>query len=52
MVALQQGLYALSSNLYQGAEGAAAEATADAEEGGDSAGDDDVIDAEFSEEDK
>ena len=51
MEALQQGLYALSSNLYQGAEGAATEATADAE-ASDSTGDDDVIDAEFSEEDK
>ncbi len=53
MEALQQGLYALSSNLYQqgaaaeGAEGAAPEGDADA--GSDSSGEDDVIDAEFSE---
>ena len=54
MEELQQALYALSSNLYQqGAEGA--EAAPDGEsEPTDSAGsgEDDVIDAEFSETDK
>ncbi|MEL6489924.1 MAG: molecular chaperone DnaK [Cyanobacteria bacterium J06621_3] len=54
MEALQQGLYALSSNLYQqgaegaeGAEGAAPEG--DTEGDSSSGGEDDVIDAEFSE---
>ncbi|MEM9807678.1 MAG: molecular chaperone DnaK [Cyanobacteria bacterium P01_D01_bin.56] len=53
---LQQALFALSSNMYGGADAAAAAADAaagapggDAPSGG---GDDDVIDAEFSEEDK
>ncbi|MEL7069426.1 MAG: molecular chaperone DnaK [Cyanobacteria bacterium J06581_3] len=54
MEALQQGLYALSSNLYQqgaegaeGSEGAAPEG--DTEGDSSSGGEDDVIDAEFSE---
>ncbi|MEL7331971.1 MAG: molecular chaperone DnaK, partial [Cyanobacteria bacterium J06560_2] len=54
MEALQQGLYALSSNLYQGAadaEGAEGAPADDAEEGGSTGGEDDVIDAEFSETD-
>ncbi|MEL6937661.1 MAG: molecular chaperone DnaK [Cyanobacteria bacterium J06598_1] len=54
MEALQQGLYALSSNLYQGAadaEGAEGAPADDAEEGGSAGGEDDVIDAEFSETD-
>ena len=58
MEALQQGLYALSSNLYQqgspegeGAEGAPAD-DAGADEDSSSGGEDDVIDAEFSETDK
>jgi len=56
MEALQQGLYALSSSLYQqgaaeaeGAEGASAGDTADGATA--SGGEDDVIDAEFSETD-
>lgn len=53
METLQQALYSLSSNLYQNAEGA--EAPADAEgatdSGASSSGEDDVIDAEFSETD-
>jgi len=56
MEALQQGLYALSSSLYQqgaaeaeGAEGAPAGDTADGATA--SGGEDDVIDAEFSETD-
>ncbi len=57
MEALQQGLYALSSNLYQqgSPEGESAEAApeGDADDAGSSAGaEDDVIDAEFSETDK
>ena len=53
METLQQALYALSSNLYQQGEGAEA-AGAEAAEPSDSAGsggEDDVIDAEFSETD-
>ncbi|MEL7504671.1 MAG: molecular chaperone DnaK [Cyanobacteria bacterium J06554_6] len=49
---LQQSLYALSSNLYQdaaGAEGAAAGADAAPDGDAGSGGEDDVIDAEFSE---
>ena len=53
MESLQQALYALSSNLYQqgGPESGEGEATPDADsaEEGASSGDDDVIDAEFSE---
>ncbi|MEL6879635.1 MAG: molecular chaperone DnaK [Cyanobacteria bacterium J06607_10] len=54
MEALQQGLYALSSNLYQqgspeGEEAAAPDA--DGDDAGSSSGEDDVIDAEFSETD-
>ena len=56
MEALQQALYALSSNLYQQGDGAEeAAGTAGAEEttdaGSSNSGDDDVIDAEFSETD-
>ena len=56
MEALQQALYALSSNLYQQADGgsSSAESTADTAEPSSNAstgGEDDVIDAEFSETD-
>ncbi|MEL6456562.1 MAG: Hsp70 family protein, partial [Cyanobacteria bacterium J06623_5] len=54
MEALQQGLYALSSNLYQQGEGAAPADTDDGvadSAGAASSGEDDVIDAEFSETD-
>ncbi|MEL6130437.1 MAG: molecular chaperone DnaK [Cyanobacteria bacterium J06628_4] len=50
---LQQALFALSSNMYGGADAAAAAADPGAAGGGDTpsgCGDDDVIDAEFSEE--
>ena len=50
---LQQALFALSSNMYGGADAAAAAADAGAAPSGDApsgGGDDDVIDAEFSEE--
>jgi molecular chaperone DnaK (HSP70) len=49
---LQQALYTISSNLYQAAGGDAAGATPDgAPAGGATGGEDDVIDAEFSEDD-
>lgn len=53
METLQQALYSLSSNLYQNAEGAEAPADAEgaADSGASSSGEDDVIDAEFSETD-
>ena len=49
---LQQALYAAGASVYQGADGAAAEPTADAtgsSSSSSSSGGDDVIDAEFSE---
>jgi molecular chaperone DnaK len=53
MTELQQAFYSISSNLYQQAEGAAADAGAGAEPSDTAgSGDDDVIDAEFSESDK
>ncbi|MEM6867283.1 MAG: molecular chaperone DnaK [Cyanobacteria bacterium P01_F01_bin.3] len=56
MEALQQGLYALSSNLYQqgSPDGEAAEGApaGDADDSDSAGGEDDVIDAEFSETDK
>jgi len=56
METLQQALYALSSNLYQQGEGAAAapdptDAAAEPSDSAGSGGEDDVIDAEFSETD-
>ena len=55
MESLQQALYALSSNLYQQGEGTAdvgdAEAASGAGSSASSSGDEDVIDAEFSETD-
>ncbi len=48
---LQQTLYSIGSNLYQGAEGATPpqDEPTDSNDGGSSGGGDDVIDAEFSE---
>ena len=53
MESLQQALYALSSNLYQQGEGAATGSTEtdNTAEDSNSSGEDDVIDAEFSETD-
>ncbi len=53
METLQQALYSLSSNLYQDAAGAGAapDAEGEADSGTASSGEDDVIDAEFSETD-
>jgi molecular chaperone DnaK len=49
---LQQVLYSISSNLYQAAGGEAPEGGAAGAEGGPTGGEDDVIDAEFSEDNK